>query len=50
RGAIGPSAEASRVHMDTKPTCGAGKTPHRGQLQDSTAQETMDQDGRDWIA
>ncbi len=31
--------------MDTKPTSGAGKTPHRGQLRDSPAQETMDQDG-----
>ncbi len=36
--------------MDTKLTCGAWKTPHRGQLRDSPAQETMDQDGMDWIA
>lgn len=25
--------------------CGAWKTPHKGQLQDSPAQETMDWDG-----
>ena len=42
-GTIGPTAQASRVHMDTKPTCGALKTPHRGQLRDSLAQETTDQ-------
>lgn len=48
-GAIGPTAQASRVHMNTKPTCGAWKTPHKGQLQDSPAQETMDQDRVDWI-
>ncbi|KAF0023217.1 hypothetical protein F2P81_023847 [Scophthalmus maximus] len=49
-GAIGPTAQASRVHMDTKPTCGALKTPHRGQLQYSLAQETMDQGSEDCIA
>lgn len=35
--------------MDTKPTFGAAKTPHRGQPRDSPAQETADQDAEDRI-
>lgn len=39
------STKKKEKKEENKVMCGAWKTPHRGQLQDSPARETMDWDG-----
>lgn len=51
--ATGPSTQTLRVRTGTKKKktlCGASKTPHRGQLRDSPAPETINWNRVNWIA